>query len=78
MMKGYDEKLYQTLSKSINIPIIALGGAGSIADMENLWNNSSVNSFSAGSVFVYYGNMKGVLINYPNRNKNEFERKFKQ
>ncbi|MBK8309964.1 MAG: imidazole glycerol phosphate synthase subunit HisF [Chitinophagaceae bacterium] len=78
MMKGYDEKLYQALSKTINVPIIALGGAGSIADMENLWNNSSVNSFSAGSIFVYYGKMKGVLINYPNRNKNEFERKFKQ
>lgn len=77
VMKGYDEKLYQVLSKTINIPIIALGGAGSIADMENLWNNSSVNSFSAGSIFVYYGKMKGVLINYPNRNKNEFERKFK-
>ncbi len=72
MMKGYDEKLYQALSKTINVPIIALGGAGSIADMEQLWNNSSVNSFSAGSIFVYYGNMKGVLINYPNRNKNEF------
>jgi len=77
MMKGYDEKLYQALSKTIHVPIIALGGAGSIADMETLWNNSSVNSFSAGSIFVYYGKMKGVLINYPNRNKHEFARKFK-
>lgn len=77
MMKGYDEKLYQALSKTINIPIIALGGAGSVADMEQLWNNSSVNSFSAGSIFVYYGKMKGVLINYPKTNRNEFTSKFK-
>lgn len=76
MMKGYDEKLYQVLSSTIHIPIIALGGAGSIADMAKLWDNSSVNSFSAGSIFVYYGKMKGVLINYPKTNKNEFTRKF--
>lgn len=77
VMKGYDVKLYETLSKEINIPIVALGGAGDIHDMERLWNSSSVNSFSAGSMFVYFGKMKGVLINYPKINRNEFRKKFK-
>lgn len=77
VMKGYDIKLYESLSKEINIPIVALGGAGNIHDMEELWNKSSVNSFSAGSMFVYFGKMKGVLINYPKINNNEFRRKFK-
>jgi imidazole glycerol-phosphate synthase subunit HisF len=77
VMKGYDVKLYESLSKEINIPIVALGGAAGIHDMEKLWNSSSVNSFSAGSMFVYYGKMKGVLINYPKINRNEFRKKFK-
>jgi imidazole glycerol-phosphate synthase subunit HisF len=77
VMKGYDVKLYEALSKEINIPIVALGGAGDIHDMEQLWNTTSVNSFSAGSMFVYFGKMKGVLINYPKINRNEFRKKFK-
>lgn len=77
LMKGYDNRLYETLSKEINIPIVALGGARDIHDMETLWNSSSVNSFSAGSMFVYFGKMKGVLINYPKINRNEFRKKFK-
>jgi cyclase len=76
VMKGYDHKLYETLSKEISIPLIALGGAGSVGDMEKLWENSAVNSFSAGSMFVYYGKMKGVLINYPKIVRNDFRRKF--
>jgi len=77
VMKGYDIKLYESLSREINIPIVALGGAGDIHDMEKLWNSTSVNSFSAGSMFVYFGKMKGVLINYPKINRNEFRKKFK-
>jgi cyclase len=77
IMKGYDAKLYEALSKEINIPIVALGGAKDIHDMAKLWHSSSVNSFSAGSMFVYYGKMKGVLINYPKINRNEFRKKFK-
>jgi imidazole glycerol-phosphate synthase subunit HisF len=78
IMKGYDVKLYETLSKEINIPIVALGGAKDIHDMERLWHSSSVNSFSAGSMFLYFGKMKGVLINYPKINRNEFRKKFKE
>lgn len=78
LMKGYDAKLYEVLSREINIPIVALGGAADIHDMEKLWNSSSVNSFSAGSMFVYYGKMKGVLINYPKIDRNEFRKKFKK
>jgi cyclase len=77
VMKGYDAKLYGALSREVTIPIVALGGAGDIHDMEKLWNSSAVNSFSAGSMFVYFGKMKGVLINYPKINRNDFRKKFK-
>lgn len=76
VMKGYDLKLYETVSREINVPVVALGGAGDIHDMKKLWNQSAVNSFSAGSMFVYFGKMKGVLINYPNIDRNEFRHKF--
>jgi cyclase len=78
MMNGYDLKLYETLAKEINVPIVALGGAGDIHDMEKLWNQSSVNSFSAGSMFVYFNKMKGVLINYPKIDRDEFRKKFRK
>lgn len=77
VMKGYDTRLYENISKEINVPVIALGGAGDVSDLEKLWTGSSVNSFAAGSLFVYYGNKKGVLINYPKINRNEFRKKFK-
>ncbi len=77
-MKGYDTRLYDALSKEVNIPIVALGGAGSIHDIEELWNKSAVNGFAAGSLFVYFGPMKGVLINYPKINRNDFRKKFER
>lgn len=77
MMGGYDHKLYESLSRTVSIPIVALGGAGDMHDMLALWNHTSVNSFSAGSMFVYYNKMKGVLINYPKIDRNEFRNKFK-
>lgn len=77
-MEGYDNNLYEELSCEINIPIIALGGAGSISDIKKLWSVSSVNSFGAGSMFVYLDGMKGVLINYPKVDRNEFREKFRK
>ena len=77
VMKGYDKELYEVISREINVPILALGGASCFSDMTDLWKTSSVNSFCAGSMFVYWGNMKGVLINYPKIDRNEFRKKFK-
>jgi cyclase len=78
VMKGYDMQLYENVSKEINVPLVALGGAGEIQDIEKLWKQSFVNSFAAGSLFVYYGKMKGVLINYPKIDKYEFRKKFRK
>ena len=73
---GYDRDLYIRLSRSISCPIIALGGASGAEDILNLWNESSVNAFAAGSLFIYQGPLKGVLINYPKLDRNEFRFKF--
>lgn len=66
MMLGYDLKLVRKFSESVSIPIIALGGAGKNQDLEDAYNHSYANGLAAGSLFVYHGPKKGVLINYPN------------
>jgi len=76
MMKGYDTEIYKLLSREIATPIIALGGAGCVQHLEDLWNTSSVNSFCGGSMFVYWGDKKGVLINYPKIDRDDFRKKF--
>lgn len=73
---GYDINLYQNLSKSLKCPLVALGGASHVNDFLNLWNHSSVNAFAAASLFVYFGPLRGVLINYQKIEKNDFRNKF--
>lgn len=65
VMEGYDTGLLQLISEAVNIPVIGLGGAGSIEHMRQALQKTKVNALAAGSFFVYKGINKGVLINYP-------------
>jgi len=64
-MSGYDVDTIFDISKRLKIPIIALGGAGNYNDLNDCYKNGYVNGLAAGSLFVYQGIHKGVLINYP-------------
>jgi cyclase len=64
-MKGYDLLLAQKIRQAINIPITILGGAGSLNDIGALIKTCGVVGASAGSLFVFKGVYKAVLINYP-------------
>lgn len=66
-MNGYDHELIKAISKAVRIPIVALGGANTLNDMKSLNSACAVNGLAAGSLFVYQGTNKGVLINYPER-----------
>lgn len=68
-MTGYDLGLIDEISKNTTVPIIALGGVGSIHDFKKLITNTTVNGLAAGSLFVYHGPRKGILINYPNNSE---------
>jgi len=73
VMKGYDFNLIDKISEKISIPMTVLGGAGSIADIEKVINRYGVIGVSAGSLFVFKGPYKAVLINYPTQTeKNKF------
>ena len=67
VMKGYDLKLVQEVTKSVNIPVIALGGAGKLKDLKDVIHTSHASAAAAGSLFVFTGIHKAVLINYPTR-----------
>ena len=64
-MTGYDLALAERIRQTVNIPISILGGAGSLDDIEALIRTCGVIGASAGSLFVFKGVYKAVLINYP-------------
>ncbi|MEC9303073.1 MAG: AglZ/HisF2 family acetamidino modification protein [Bacteroidota bacterium] len=66
-MSGYDIDTIKKVSESVNIPVVASGGAGSLSDMKDVFNLTKATAAAAGSIFVYKGPQRGVLINYPNR-----------
>ena len=64
-MKGYDLTLAKKIRDAVTIPITFLGGAGSLDDIGALIRTCGVVGASAGSLFVFKGVYKAVLINYP-------------
>jgi cyclase len=71
-MNGYDIDLVRKISTSVNIPVVALGGAGNIGHLKQVYTDGHANGIAAGSMFVFYGPRNGVLINYPKRSEMEF------
>ena len=65
-MKGYDMALAAELRSRLRVPLTVLGGAGSLADIENLVRAcGGIVGAAAGSLFVFKGAYRAVLINYP-------------
>jgi cyclase len=67
VMDGYDLEMVRSITQSVSIPVIACGGAGNLVHMKEVVEEAGVSAAAAGSIFVYHGKLKGVLINYPNR-----------
>ena len=65
-MNGYDFVLIDYIKDGVNIPLTILGGAGSHDDIGMLISKYGLIGASAGSLFVFKGAYKAVLINYPN------------
>ena len=65
-MDGYDYQLIDQIRNITSLPLTALGGAGSLEDIGNLINRYQIIGAGAGSIFVFKGKYRAVLINYPN------------
>jgi imidazole glycerol-phosphate synthase subunit HisF len=64
-MKGYDLDLAGIIRDAISVPLTILGGAGSLKDIKNLVEKFGIIGASAGSLFVFKGVYRAVLISYP-------------
>jgi cyclase len=67
MMNGYNYSESISIAKSITIPVTILGGAGKLSDVRSTHEQFIFNGYAAGSLFVYQGVHRGVLINYPEK-----------
>ena len=65
-MKGYDLELARLVRGATRLPMTMLGGAGSLADIGRLLSACGILGAAAGSLFVFKGAYRAVLINYPN------------
>ncbi|MDQ0067551.1 AglZ/HisF2 family acetamidino modification protein [Chryseobacterium lathyri] len=65
-MKGYDIKLIEASRNETTLPLTAIGGAGKLEDIGELIRKFGIIGAAAGSLFVFKGKLKAVLINYPN------------
>jgi cyclase len=70
-MQGYNEELTKKIIENVNIPVVCLGGAGTKDDLRAIYQTCRPNGLAAGSMFVYQGTQKGVLINYLNKEEKE-------
>lgn len=65
VMKGYDFTIVDQIRAAVTVPLTVLGGAGSLADIGALVGRYGIIGAAAGSLFVFKGTYKAVLINYP-------------
>jgi cyclase len=64
-MKGYDIALIRQVADAVNIPVVACGGAGSVADLVSAVKQGGASAVAAGSFFVFQGKHRAVLISFP-------------
>jgi len=65
MLSGYEIEAIRLLSTAAQIPLIAMGAAGNLDHVKQLFANTEASAAAAGSMFVFQGPHKAVLIQYP-------------
>ncbi|MDE5493011.1 AglZ/HisF2 family acetamidino modification protein [Elizabethkingia meningoseptica] len=71
VMKGYDISLIDKARERTSLPMTVLGGAGSLEDIKKIIDKHEIIGVAAGSLFVFKGKYKAVLINYPIKEEKE-------
>lgn len=61
---GFDTDLVRAAARALDVPLIACGGAGSVNDLAAAVA-AGASAVAAGSLFMFIGTQRGVLINYP-------------
>ena len=63
--QGYDLALVSHIAHAVNVPVVACGGAGSIEDCARVVRQAGASAAAAGSIFVFQGVHRAVLISFP-------------
>jgi len=63
--EGYDVELIRRVTSRVSIPVIACGGAGKVEDFAEAVTEGGASAVAAGSMVVYQGPHRAVLINFP-------------
>jgi cyclase len=71
MMNGYDFAIIDKVRNAINLPMSAMGGAGKLDDIGKLISKYGIIGAAAGSLFIFKGVYRAVLINYPSKSEKE-------
>ncbi|MCG3189376.1 MAG: Imidazole glycerol phosphate synthase subunit HisF [Burkholderiaceae bacterium] len=64
-MSGFDIALIQRVARQVSVPVIACGGAGSLEHVRQAVVEGGASAVAAGSLFVFHGKHRAVLISYP-------------
>ena len=65
MMQGYDIDMVKEIADAVDIPVTAIGGAGGIHDLKKVLTEGHAHAAAGGSMFVFYGRLRAVLITAP-------------
>ena len=66
MMSGFDIELIKAVTSQVTVPVIASGGAGNVEHLRAAVLEGGASAVAAGSLFVFHGKRRAVLINYSN------------
>ncbi|MCW5875089.1 MAG: AglZ/HisF2 family acetamidino modification protein [Anaerolineales bacterium] len=66
-MAGYDVELIRQITRSVDVPVVACGGAANLEDIRSAIYDGGASAATAGSMFVFQGRKRAVLINFPTR-----------
>jgi cyclase len=64
-MGGYDLDLIRKVAPRVTVPVVACGGAGKLEHLSEAIRDGGASAVAAGSLFVFHGKHRAVLINYP-------------
>jgi cyclase len=67
-MQGYDLDLIHRVASALTVPVIACGGAGNPGHFSDAIS-AGASAVAAGSMFVFHGRRRAVLISYPDRSE---------
>ena len=68
---GLDINLIDKVNRGISVPLIACGGTSDLNDIGSTISQTSISAIAAGSLFVYQGPHRAVLISYPKKQELE-------